>query len=166
MDTMPLDTRALQLPLDFSDGAGPASPYRPSPAPSALRRLVADVLSAEPAAVAVRREAIPVRSTATSPAVYRRRRLLAAVTLGLLASALSLLGGELVARVTGTPGSAVVEAAGEPVVYVVQPGDTLWSIAERITPDDRDIRHTVDRLAASTGGAMLQPGQRVVLPSS
>ena len=52
------------------------------------------------------------------------------------------------------------------MVYVVQPGDTLWSIAERITPDDRDIRHTVDRLAASTGGAMLQPGQRVVLPSS
>ena len=52
MDTMTLDTRALQLPLDFSDGAGPASPYRPSPAPSALRRLVADVLSAEPAAVA------------------------------------------------------------------------------------------------------------------
>jgi nucleoid-associated protein YgaU len=98
--------------------------------------------------------------------VYRRRRLLVAVTLGLLASALSLLGGELVARVTGTPGSAVVEAAGEPEVYVVQPGDTLWSIAERITPDDRDIRHTVDRLAASTGGAMLQPGQRVVLPSS
>ena len=166
MDTMTLDTRALQLPLDFSDGAGPASPCRPSPAPSALRRLVADVLSAEPAAVAVRREATPVRPTATSLTVYRRRRrLLVAVTLGLLASALSLLGGELVARVTGTPGSAVVEAAGEPVVYVVQPGDTLWSIAERITSDDRDIRHTVDRLAASTGGAMLQPGQRVVLPS-
>ena len=128
MDTMTLDTRTLQLPLDFSDGAGPASLYRPSPAPSALRRLVADVLSAEPAAVAVGRTGV--------------------------------------ARVTGTPGSAVVEAAGEPVVYVVQPGDTLWSIAERITPDDRDIRHTVDRLAASTGGAMLQPGQRVVLPSS
>ena len=52
------------------------------------------------------------------------------------------------------------------MVYVVQPGDTLWSIAERITSDDRDIRHTVDRLAASTGGAMLQPGQRVVLPSN
>ena len=161
---MTLDTRALQLPLDFSDGH--ASPYRSSPAPSALRRLVAAVLSAEPAAVAVRREATPVRPTATSLTVYRRRRLLVAVPLGLLASALSLLGGELVARVTGTPGSAVVEAAGEPVVYVVQPGDTLWSIAERITPDDRDIRHTVDRLAASTGGAMLQPGQRVVLPSS
>ena len=116
MDTMTLDTRALQLPLDFSDGAGPASPCRPFPAPSALRRLVADVLSAEPAAVAVRREATPVRPTATSLTVYRRRRLLVAVTLGLLASALSLLGGELVARVTGTPGSAVVEAAGEPVV--------------------------------------------------
>ena len=62
MDTMTLDTRALQLPLDFSDGAGPASPYRPSPAPSApsaLRRLVADVLSAEPAAIAARRAAPP-----------------------------------------------------------------------------------------------------------
>ena len=166
MDTMTLDTRALQLPLDFADGAGSALPYRLSPAPSTLRRLVADVLSAEPTAVAIRREATPVRPTVASPAVYRRRRLLVAVTLGLLVSALSLLGGELVARATGTPGSAVVEAAGEPVVYVVQPGDTLWSIAERITPDDRDIRHTVDRLAASTGGAMLQPGQRIVLPSN
>ena len=99
-------------------------------------------------------------------ASHLRRRLLVAGTLGPLAAALSRLGGGLVARVTGTPGAAVVEAAGEPVVYVVQSGDTLWSIAERITADDRDIRHTVDRLVASTGGAMLQPGQRVVLPSS
>ena len=98
------------------------------------------------------------------PAVYRRRRLIAAVVLGLLISSLSLLGGELIGRVTGTPGSTVVEAAGEPIVYVVQPGDTLWSIAERVSPHGRDIRHTVDRLSVVTGGSLLHPGQRIVLP--
>ena len=86
------------------------------------------------------------------------------MVLGLLISSLSLLGGELIGRVTGTPGSTVVEAAGEPIIYVVQPGDTLWSIAERVSPDGRDIRHTVDRLSVVTGGSLLHPGQRIVLP--
>ncbi|GIT47196.1 MAG: hypothetical protein Ct9H300mP12_17810 [Acidimicrobiales bacterium] len=65
---------------------------------------------------------------------YRRRRFLVSVALGLLVSALSLLGGELIGRVTGTTGAPVVAAVGEPVVYVVQPGDTLWSIAGSINP--------------------------------
>ena len=57
-----------------------------------------------------------------------------------------------------------VNDAGEPVVYVVQPGDTLWAIAERFTPEGIDVRHTVDRLSDAAGGALLQPGQRIVLP--
>ena len=99
-----------------------------------------------------------------SPSVYRRRRFLVSVALGLLVSALSLLGGELIGRVTGTTGAPVVAAVGEPVVYVVQPGDTLWSIAGSINPEGRDVRSTVDRLAEAAGGPILQPGQRVVLP--
>jgi LysM repeat protein len=98
------------------------------------------------------------------PGTYRRRRILVAALLGLLLSALPLLGGELIGRVTGTPGATLVEASGQPVIYVVQPGDTLWSIAERVNPPGRDLRYTVDRLSEATGGSLLHPGQRIVIP--
>ena len=140
-----------------------------------VHRLVTDVLAAEPAVVgAVRRQyidadrSVPLISSAVSlpvsPVVYRRRRFMAAVVLGLLVSALSLLGGELIGWVTGTPGATQVEASGQSVIYVVQPGDTLWSIAGSINPDGRDLRATVDRLVDAAGGSVLQPGQRIVLP--
>ena len=98
------------------------------------------------------------------PGTYRRRRILVAALLGLLLSALPLLGGELIGWVTGTPGATLVEASGQPVIYVVQPGDTLWSIAERVNPPGRDLRYTVDRLSEATGGSLLHPGQRIVIP--
>ncbi len=100
-----------------------------------------------------------------SPAVYRRRRMLAAALLGTLVFLASLLGGELVGRLNGSPGSTPVGAAGQPVVYVVQPGDTLWGMAERLNPPGRDLRHTVDLLAEAAGGALLRPGQRIAIPS-
>ena len=98
------------------------------------------------------------------PGTYRRRRILVAALLVLLLSALPLLGGELIGWVTGTPGATLVEASGQPVIYVVQPGDTLWSIAERVNPPGRDLRYTVDRLSEVTGGSLLHPGQRIVIP--
>ncbi|GIS99688.1 MAG: hypothetical protein CM1200mP26_14010 [Acidimicrobiales bacterium] len=80
-------------------------------------------------------------------------------------SALSLLGGELIGRVTGTTGAPVVAAVGEPGgVRRSRPGDTLWSIAGSINPEGRDVRSTVDQLAEAAGGSILQPGQRIVLP--
>jgi LysM repeat protein len=47
--------------------------------------------------------------------------------------------------------------------YVVQPGDTLWSVAARL---DRggDLRDTVQALAAANGGSAITAGQRLVLP--
>jgi len=77
---------------------------------------------------------------------------------------LAMLGGELLGQVSGTPGATPAGAAGEPVVYVVQPGDTLWEIARRLSPPGRDLRYIVDRLAADSGGPLLQPGQRIILP--
>ncbi|MGH9137612.1 MAG: LysM peptidoglycan-binding domain-containing protein [Acidimicrobiales bacterium] len=46
--------------------------------------------------------------------------------------------------------------------YVVQSGDTVWSIAEAL---DRggDVRAVVDRIVAANGGAALVPGQRLVV---
>lgn len=96
--------------------------------------------------------------------VYRRRRILVAAVLSSVVFLASLVAGEVAGQVNGSPGSTPVGAAGEPVVYVVQPGDSLWAIAERITPSGVDVRHTVDRLAAASGGPLLHPGQKIVLP--
>jgi Tfp pilus assembly protein FimV len=46
--------------------------------------------------------------------------------------------------------------------YVVEPGDTLWSIAVRIAPGE-DPRPIVQRLAERSGGTALRPGQRLSL---
>ena len=56
--------------------------------------------------------------------------------------------------------AATAQAGGR--VHVVQPGDTVWSIARSLHPHG-DIRIVVDRLETRLGGATLQPGQRVPL---
>jgi hypothetical protein len=48
-------------------------------------------------------------------------------------------------------------------VYVVQPGDTLWTIAERLDPSG-DPRATTDELATQVGGDAVVPGERIMLP--
>jgi hypothetical protein len=94
--------------------------------------------------------------------VRRRRVLLGTVATGLLV-ALALpwsgTGGSL-----ATPGPAL---AGEHVVahkpYVVQPGDTLWSIAVRLDPTG-DPRPVVAELAEQVGGTNVVPGEQLLLP--
>ena len=48
---------------------------------------------------------------------------------------------------------------------VVEPGDTLWSIAERVEPG-RDPRPVVDALARQLGSSTLMPGQTLAVPAS
>lgn len=94
-----------------------------------------------------------------SPAVRRRRALLALMGLLLVALALPLSG-------TGgdshAAGSAPAET-GAPVAYTVRPGDTLWTIAERVDPS-ADPRPLVARLSAQTGSDTVVPGERIILP--
>jgi hypothetical protein len=47
--------------------------------------------------------------------------------------------------------------------YVVQPGDTLWSIATRLDPTG-DPRSIVGRLAAETGSETVVVGEHIALP--
>ena len=95
--------------------------------------------------------------------VYRRRRLAFLSMVGLIVFLSVLMANEIIGRIHGIPGGSVVEASVNPVVYIVQPGDTLWEIADKFNPEGTDIRHTVDELAKVTGGSYLQPGQRIVL---
>jgi LysM repeat protein len=50
-----------------------------------------------------------------------------------------------------------------PGVYTVQPGDSLWTIAERLDPS-ADPRPLVVQLAAQTGSATVVPGEKIDLP--
>jgi nucleoid-associated protein YgaU len=106
------------------------------------------------------------------PAVYRRRRIGAAVALVALVAVaylavtgLGVVLGDPSVPARSAPSSAAAAPAGSPAAasaYVVQPGDTLWSIARRLQPSG-DVRSLVDALAARTGSASLQAGQRLSL---
>ena len=104
-----------------------------------------------------RPEAVRDRPGRQPAEVYRRRRLVvAALVVGLVLGALSM------GRQAGASRTPEAEAA-DSIVYVVQPGDTLWAIAGEMAPG-RDPRPLVDALDDIAGGALLQPGQRLVIP--
>ena len=88
-----------------------------------------------------------------SAAVYRRRRFVAAaVGLGIV-----LVLFQAGAAIGGTDLSPV-ERSPQVVSVTVEPGDTLWSIAERLAPD-ADPREVVDALIEARGTAVLVPGE-------
>lgn len=58
------------------------------------------------------------------------------------------------------PGQVVAVSA---VGYVVQPGDTLWSIARALQPSG-DVRPLVAQLVAGRRGVPLRAGEHLVLP--
>ena len=108
----------------------------------------------------------PRLARAARQRVYRRRRV-AAVFVGLFATAglfqVAHLGATLLG---GGPLTAPEEQTYRPAaahVYVVQPGDTLWSIAQRAEPG-ADPRQLVQQLDTELGGAGLRPGQAIIVP--
>lgn len=106
------------------------------------------------------------RSPQALAVTFRRRRLVALVLVALVLTgalvAVRAAAGAL-APAGPAPVAAPVGAAGAGGgVYVVQPGDTLWSVAGRL-PGDGDLRPVVDRLAAAHRGGPLLPGDRIDL---
>ncbi|HZX54846.1 MAG TPA: LysM domain-containing protein [Ilumatobacteraceae bacterium] len=102
--------------------------------------------------------------------VYARRRLrvlfvLAAIVLVLLVST-----GHVVANRGGAPAStpairlANAAATGSvDTTYVVQAGDTLWSIGQRFHGHTA-LAEYVDALVAANGGSQIQVAQALALP--
>ena len=94
-----------------------------------------------------------------SPEIYRRRRLaVVAVVIGLV------LGLASFGRQADATPSAEAQAA-EAVLVVVQPGDTLWTIADALV-DNADPRPLVAELSEIAGGAAIQPGQLLRIPGN
>lgn len=50
--------------------------------------------------------------------------------------------------------------------YVVAEGETLWSIAQAITPAERDVRDTVDTVKSMNllDSANIRPGDQLLVP--
>lgn len=93
-----------------------------------------------------------------SPAVYRRRRAVAALIAVGLGLVVSSTADGLVGRGDGP--TATVEQARR---YIVQPGDTLWSIGEQFH-GAAPLGDYVDVLVQVNGGAGLTVGQVITLP--
>lgn len=93
--------------------------------------------------------------------VYVRRRIA-------VGAALVLVGALLWTVATWATNSSVgvdrvgADRSGPAQMHVVQPGETLWTIAATIDTDG-DLRDTVDMLAERNGGSALQVGQRLVV---
>ena len=101
-----------------------------------------------------------------SPAVYRRRR----IVVVLCAAAVVAFGWTGLHLLTGPSGGGPLTAAGQPVSIhaelagaarvIVQPGDTLWTIARRVQPTG-DLRPLVAKLESARGGRPLQVGETI-----
>jgi hypothetical protein len=100
-----------------------------------------------------------------SAAVYARRRLVAGLLLVLVLAATCLAAGRATAALgdepASVPGRRPVPAAA--AAYVVEQGDTLWSIARTLQPEG-DVRRLVQALRRANGGTQLRVGTRLRLP--
>jgi|GEM_PF-751605 len=140
---------AAEEPLDWEDA-------EPFPEPDWV---------VEPPMPAARRRSVASGERARVRAVRRRRAALGVLAVGLLAALaapVSALGG----RTVSTPAAASVPAPptrSHAVVYVVQPGDSLRSIAARLSPGSAS-RSLATALAAELGTDHVVPGERLVLP--
>lgn len=99
------------------------------------------------------------QATVAAPLRITRRgrlALTAAVSLPVLAASILL----------ASPGAQAGSEAGEPEVYTVLAGESLWDIAEAIAPNE-DPRAVIDQIRNSNGlsGAEVFPGDRLVLPA-
>ncbi len=100
---------------------------------------------------------VPGHAVVPSAAVMRKRQMTAAVFVGLFVWLLVTATTTALSFAGGVPALG----GGDPITHVVQPGDTVWSIARQHYPTG-DIRGVVSRIV-DTSGADLVPGQLLVV---
>ena len=90
---------------------------------------------------------------------------LAAATVTAIALAFAVPAGVASGQEGGIDRSVIPMSSSAPDRYVVQPGDTLWSIAERTFPGDprEGVWELRERNALES--ALIVPGQVLVLPA-
>ena len=98
------------------------------------------------------------RAHPISRVIYWRRRLVVALVGVLLVLVMAQAGAAL-----GSPSLTAPErrpASGHVTTLTVRPGDSLWSIAQRLAPGE-DPRPIVDELEQARHGVPLQPGEKI-----
>ena len=98
------------------------------------------------------------------PTFWHRRVAVLLVALVLVAGfglVLRAAGGSITHEPPAAPANPSVPAGD----YVVQPGDTVWSVARRVQPDG-DVRPLVDRVVAARGGDGLAVGEVIHIDDS
>ena len=133
-----------------------APPRVRTPARVVPLRLVPDRVRPEQVVV-VHRQPRP-RVTRSKRAMYMRRRVIAA-SLGLGIVLTAAHAGVALRGPTTTPGRSPHPHIEQ---VVVQPGETLWGLAERIAPGS-DLRPLVDDFAAQLGRSELYAGEQISL---
>jgi hypothetical protein len=120
---------------------------------------------------------VPIRVRPSAEVLKRRRILVAALAVTLLAAFSVVIGvsadrlGELGRPsnqvlewldATGSTGSILAPDTDGWVRYQVRPGDSLWSIAERVD-SDRSVSALVDDMTSQLGASGIRPGQIVTV---
>ena len=104
-------------------------------------------------------------TTTSAPAVRLTRR--GRTVLVLLLAALLLAAFSLGSQATQASDVAVDSATVQLEQTTVQPGESLWSVAQRIAPDNdpREVVAQIQRLN-DLSGSQLQVGQHLLLPAA
>jgi LysM repeat protein len=131
--------------------AAPASRRAASP-----RSATSGAAAPRPVPVRTGSDAVPLRLT-------RRGRRLARTVIVLLAVLTALVLSVAARSSSVEAGNAPAEVATTTVV--VQPGQTLWTVARSIAPN-ADVRDTVARIQDLNGfsGGSVRPGQSLIVP--
>ena len=133
----------------------------PAPAEGTLAYGLAPVSPVSPVLPAVRQ--VPLGESASVPLrLTRRGRIVAAVMATMLLAALSLV---IVRSAEATSQPVLAQAAQSPIQVTVQPGESLWAVAENADPnaDTRVVLQQIVELNALTGPVVFA-GERLYVP--